>query len=140
MLRFLFVIFIAVGLSGCGDEEEDRLPNGATCSVDSDCESYSCSQSKGGDWFCYGHTGLGGSCGITQDCAKGFCSGGVCSLNSLSPNGATCSYDTQCKSGNCAESVGGTWYCYGHTGPGGYCSITQDCAQAVCVNYTCTRL
>src|SRR5690606_15580811 len=78
-------------------------------------------------------------CEITQDCLFGLCVDAVCTdENDLLPNGAICTQDSECRTGNCGTSVGGERFCYGFVPNGEVCDVTQDCAAGVCRGGTCT--
>lgn len=52
-------------------------------------------------------------------------------------NGAACSGDWECQSGDCSPSVGGAKYCYGKAALGTSCTVTQDCFGGICRQAVC---
>lgn len=53
-------------------------------------------------------------------------------------NGAECTTDVGCLSGDCSQSVGGKHYCYGGSSLGDSCATTFDCGGGVCAAGVCT--
>ena len=80
--------------------------NGATCSSDGECASGNCSESMGGDFYCYGNASSSDPCAVTQDCAAGLCQGGKCTTLGACSTDSECAVNAVCDSGRCMQVCG----------------------------------
>lgn len=98
-------------------------PNGASCTLDTDCASGACSPQG----ICGQPSGAG--CNNNAQCASNLCSeSGVCVGN----NGDACNSSDQCNFGNCVNNVCGL--------PNQeMCTVPSDCASMECSTNRCGK-